>query len=183
MTFKFECPFCGQRISATTEDVGTIGICPACRIEFKVPVPRLAPGELATVSGRNRRGGLMLALVALALCLMPWLCLTVLRSIRVVVSEVQAGALLVLVAVLCTAGLVAGHRAWRRAVGQRTARVISVLSLVVGCFSMLAMALVVGAVLVGSFVIFKQYKEPPDFMPFEASEPAPKSAPRGPAER
>jgi hypothetical protein len=39
MSFKFACPHCGQRISATPEDVGTAGGCPSCQQEFTVPSP------------------------------------------------------------------------------------------------------------------------------------------------
>jgi hypothetical protein len=37
MKFKFECPHCGQRISATEADVNTVGVCPACRRDVNVP--------------------------------------------------------------------------------------------------------------------------------------------------
>ncbi|HSI12663.1 MAG TPA: DUF4190 domain-containing protein [Chthoniobacter sp.] len=39
MSFKFSCPHCGQRIGAADEDIGTIGGCPACGEQFKVPEP------------------------------------------------------------------------------------------------------------------------------------------------
>ena len=39
MKIKFECPFCGQRISATTDDIGVRTICPACSKQFNVPDP------------------------------------------------------------------------------------------------------------------------------------------------
>lgn len=37
MKFKFECPNCGQRISATLADVNTIGVCPGCQRDVNVP--------------------------------------------------------------------------------------------------------------------------------------------------
>ena len=154
-----------------------MGICPTCGNEFRVPVP--APGA----AGRGH--GLGPALLALVLCLMPWLCLTVLRMIRVEISLRQFGVLVGVVAVLCAAGLVCGHRTWRRTVGQRAARVVSMVSLVIGYFSVLTTVLVLGAALTGSIFLYKQYEEPPDFqasdMPdFEASEPAPQAgAPAG----
>ena len=76
------------------------------------------------------------------------------------------------------------------------ARVVSVLSLVLGYFSMLVMALVVYWLVTGRMVLYKEYKEPPDFMaldmppdfmpadmPFEAPNPALQRAPTRPAER
>ncbi|HEV7406705.1 MAG TPA: c-type cytochrome domain-containing protein [Chthoniobacteraceae bacterium] len=39
MKFKFECPYCGQRISATEADVNTVGVCPACQRDVNVPPP------------------------------------------------------------------------------------------------------------------------------------------------
>ncbi len=39
MSFKFACPHCGQRISAADEDIGTIGGCPSCGEQFRVPNP------------------------------------------------------------------------------------------------------------------------------------------------
>lgn len=39
MSFKFACPHCGQRIGATDEDIGTIGGCPSCGEQFRVPNP------------------------------------------------------------------------------------------------------------------------------------------------
>src|SRR4051794_31509460 len=35
--FKFACPSCQQRISASLEDAGTSGTCPRCGDEFTVP--------------------------------------------------------------------------------------------------------------------------------------------------
>jgi hypothetical protein len=43
MNFKFACPNCGQRISATIEDVGTTGGCPSCQKQFTVPAPPDGP--------------------------------------------------------------------------------------------------------------------------------------------
>lgn len=44
MTFKFECPYCGQRISATEGQVATTGVCPACQRDVDVPSgPALEP--------------------------------------------------------------------------------------------------------------------------------------------
>jgi mono/diheme cytochrome c family protein len=44
MTFKFECPYCGQRISATAGQVETTGVCPACQRDVDVPSgPAVAP--------------------------------------------------------------------------------------------------------------------------------------------
>lgn len=37
--FKFECPACGQRISATPDLFGTDGNCPTCGQLFTVPTP------------------------------------------------------------------------------------------------------------------------------------------------
>lgn len=37
MLFKFQCPHCGQRISATSEDAGTHNVCPSCNKELVVP--------------------------------------------------------------------------------------------------------------------------------------------------
>ena len=39
MKFKFECPDCGQRISATEADINTIGVCPSCQREVVVQAP------------------------------------------------------------------------------------------------------------------------------------------------
>src|SRR5947209_1687187 len=44
MTFKFECPYCGQRISAMAGQVATTGVCPACQRDVDVPSgPVVAP--------------------------------------------------------------------------------------------------------------------------------------------
>jgi hypothetical protein len=43
MTHKFAC-WCGQRISATPDLIGTVGDCPECRVHFIVPAP---PAEFA----------------------------------------------------------------------------------------------------------------------------------------
>ncbi len=39
MTFKFHCPHCDQRISATTEYIGSESTCPTCSQPFVVPAP------------------------------------------------------------------------------------------------------------------------------------------------
>lgn len=39
MSFKFACPHCGQRIGAADEDIGTIGGCPSCGEQVRVPAP------------------------------------------------------------------------------------------------------------------------------------------------
>ena len=38
-SFKFECPSCGQHISAMMPDAGTAGACPTCGSQFVVPNP------------------------------------------------------------------------------------------------------------------------------------------------
>ena len=46
MTFKFECPYCGQRISATAGQIATTGVCPACQRDVEVPSgPAVLPTE------------------------------------------------------------------------------------------------------------------------------------------
>ena len=47
--FKFPCPTCGQRVSATPDFIGTEANCPACGVAFIVaapPAPQVSP-ELA----------------------------------------------------------------------------------------------------------------------------------------
>jgi len=41
MSFKFECPHCGQRISAEDDQAGNSAICPTCKNQIAVPVPVL----------------------------------------------------------------------------------------------------------------------------------------------
>jgi hypothetical protein len=191
-SFKFECPSCGQRISATVEDAGTVGICPACRNEFEVPGAQRVPDlPVAAAAGSEKRGSFGLAMVALALCLMPGVCWMLLSSIAAEVSPTKlgmlAGVVAAVAAVLGVAGVIAGHRAWRRAVGQIGARAISVLSLVVGYFSILALALGVAAVVTGTIVLYKHYEEPPDFAAGDeilfTPVPSPTPTPKSPAGR
>lgn len=44
MSFKFECPYCGQHILADTEMCGAVGTCPAC--EQSLTIPALPEGRL-----------------------------------------------------------------------------------------------------------------------------------------
>lgn len=49
MSFKFACPHCGQRIGAADADIGTLGGCPACGEQFRVPPPQnLTPSFLVS---------------------------------------------------------------------------------------------------------------------------------------
>ena len=77
-SFKFECPSCGQHISAMMPDAGTAGACPTCGSHFVVPSPTpLSESSGARTAGpqRNRLVApivagatvLVMALAALAL--------------------------------------------------------------------------------------------------------------------
>lgn len=216
MMYKFECPFCSQRISTTIENAGTIGVCPACHREFEVPAPPperptvtapIAPLPPAASSPRihtrpmlaticpaclssievplpqpqprtsaiasqvpEKRSALSLAIIALALCMIPWILFRLFREFGGNISSDRtfqtAFSLLVVVSVvLGLAGLVAGHISWRRAVGQHAAGIISIVSLTLGYFLMIIMALFVEALAAGRMVLRSDYKEPPDFKP------------------
>lgn len=116
----------------------------------------------------------MLAILALILCAMPWLCFMLWRTgfgkIPLLELAVLMGALSGGGAVLCAVGVFVGHVAWRRAAGQRVARVASVLSLMVGYFSTLATAMVVYWLVTGQILLYKKYVEPPDFTASDESE-------------
>ena len=64
-TFKFECPHCGQRISAVCEDSGTEALCPSCTKSITVPkksgVSSRACGEVTAEARPNKL--LIIALV------------------------------------------------------------------------------------------------------------------------
>ncbi|MEI7776474.1 MAG: hypothetical protein WCK17_17060 [Verrucomicrobiota bacterium] len=47
MEIKFECPTCGQHISATSDQFGTTGQCPNCRASITVPDLARSKGRLA----------------------------------------------------------------------------------------------------------------------------------------
>jgi hypothetical protein len=43
--YKFACPACGQRVSATPDFIGSEATCPACATAFLVPAPPATPQE------------------------------------------------------------------------------------------------------------------------------------------
>jgi len=61
MRFKFNCPTCGQRISAEPDQYHTTAPCPTCGVDLLVPTPtvplRGAAGELPALIKRLERMG------------------------------------------------------------------------------------------------------------------------------
>lgn len=75
MELKFECTACGQRISATTELFGTVGLCPQCGSAVEIPniaVSAIFSHHQAPPKPRNKVGRLVAAICASISVFVGW---------------------------------------------------------------------------------------------------------------
>lgn len=154
MTFKFACQHCGQHISATTADAGTHGVCPGCGNNVVVPDP----------AGAKRVIGV--SLLALSLCVFPAFSIFVLHlgSREILPLPVLLG----IEGAICGTGVIFAHAALKRSIRARFARVISIVSLVIGYLSIAAITYILAGLLTGFIVPFEHYDEPPDLKPTDS---------------
>jgi hypothetical protein len=225
MIFKFECPYCGQRISATAGQVATTGVCPACQRDVDVPsgpveapalaelpptappasvaatepptpaaqippavapqqrpparpvkpvarpvpvpVPRRAPVYTPPIpdeewEAETSRPGL--PVFTLLLCAMPIPGLILLRIVGL--GDVAPfGMLLAGAASVCLLGIILAHRAWRLSKRRLFARLLSLVGLLLGYASALALGSMSLVLDKSAPVIAQRYDRPPDVKP------------------
>ena len=156
MTFKFECPHCGQHIRAECGDAGTEGVCPACNATFRVPdlvtgegpsaeeapesaTDRVPNDTTAACSPASTRPGWKAILpMVLMMALLGWLPLFAMHGIRWI--DASSGATFVFTG-LCASFATAAFFYWwlrPRAVSRVAALLVFFATAIAGVFLLLA---------------------------------------------